>query len=314
MQRLALLLLMAGFGVALAFAGEVPRSKGVEPNGTPLTLAGLNNVFRITDGLYSGSSPEGDPGFRSLKELGIKTVISVDGARPDVELARRYGLRYVHLPVGYDGISREQSLRLAKAVRDLPGPIYVHCHHGKHRGPTAAAIAHLCLDARCPVDAVIAEMHRAGTDPRYKGLYASSREFSRPTSEELDRQPADFPEAVRVAALAEIMVGVDERWGRIEEIRAAGWRVPPAHPDLDPPHEALQLLEQFREAARLAEAQGRPEPFRRFLEKATASAQELEDALRHPNPARPARATEAFRHVAADCTGCHAAYRDVSKH
>src|SRR4051794_23849607 len=78
--------------------------------------AGLHNIFRVTDRLYSGSSPEGDASFAALRKLGIKTVISVDGARPDVKRARKFGLRYVHLPIGYDGVPREQALRLARAV------------------------------------------------------------------------------------------------------------------------------------------------------------------------------------------------------
>src|SRR5205807_10081285 len=36
-----------------------------------LQVSGLHNVYRITDNLVSGSSPEGEEGFRSLKELGI---------------------------------------------------------------------------------------------------------------------------------------------------------------------------------------------------------------------------------------------------
>src|SRR5262249_40037994 len=46
---------------------------------------GLATVQRVTDRLYSGGVPEGDKGFESLQRLGICTVISVDGARPDVE-------------------------------------------------------------------------------------------------------------------------------------------------------------------------------------------------------------------------------------
>src|SRR5687768_8269328 len=57
----------------------------------------LHNVYRITDKLYSGSGPEGDAGFGSLRDFGVTTVASVDGARPDVEAARRRGLRYFHL-------------------------------------------------------------------------------------------------------------------------------------------------------------------------------------------------------------------------
>ena len=32
---------------------------------------GLHNVYRLTDRLYSGSSPDGDEGFASLRRLGI---------------------------------------------------------------------------------------------------------------------------------------------------------------------------------------------------------------------------------------------------
>src|SRR4051794_15740036 len=70
----------------------------------PLEVEGLHNVFRVSARVYSGSVPEGDEGFASLHSLGIKTVISVDGMQPDVEAAGRYGLGYVHLPFGYDGV------------------------------------------------------------------------------------------------------------------------------------------------------------------------------------------------------------------
>jgi protein tyrosine phosphatase (PTP) superfamily phosphohydrolase (DUF442 family) len=274
----------------------------------------LHNVYRITDGLYSGSSPDGEEGFRSLQKLGVKTVISVDGARPDVDLAHKYGMRYVHLPFGYDGVPRDQALRIARAARDLPGPVYLHCHHGKHRGPAAAAVVHLCLDGKCSVEAAVAEMRRAGTDPRYKGLYAAPRELRRPTAEELDRVPAEFPEVAPVPALAGIMVGVDERWDNLKQIKAAGWATPPGHPDLDPPHEALQLLEQYREAARLPRVQRRPEDFRGRLADAEEAAGELEAALRRGNEkgsVDTSAAERAFRRVEAACAGCHARYRDV---
>jgi hypothetical protein len=213
-------------------------------------------------------------------------------------------------------VPREQALRIAKAVRDLPGPFYIHCHHGKHRGPAAAAVAHLCLDERCGVEAAVAEMRRAGTDPHYKGLYEAPKQFHRPTATELARVPADFPEVAPVAALAQVMVGVDERWDNLKLVKAAGWRVPPDHPDVDPPHEALQLLEQFREAARLPQIKKRPEDFRRWLADAEGAAEELEGALRCGMATGTVDATDAemaFRKVEAACARCHASYRDVTR-
>jgi protein tyrosine phosphatase (PTP) superfamily phosphohydrolase (DUF442 family) len=285
-----------------------PAAEAPPADPAKVEAAGLHNVYRITDKLLSGSSPEGDEGFESLRRLGVRTVLSVDGARPDVERAHKYGLRYVHLPVGYDGVPPEQALRIAKAVRDLPGPVYVHCHHGKHRGPAAAAAAHLLLDEECSVATAVAEMQRAGTDPHYAGLYASPGRLTRPPPEELDRVPADFPEAAEVTALAQVMVGLDERWERLKQARAAGWKPPPDHPDIDPPHEALQLVEQYREAARLPRVQERGEEFRVWLADAAKDATTLEKALRTPGSAA---AEQAYRNAGAACTHCHAKYRDV---
>ena len=45
------------------------------------------------------------PGFRvEPYVVSVNKALPNDGAKPDVTAAERYGLRYVHLPVGYDGI------------------------------------------------------------------------------------------------------------------------------------------------------------------------------------------------------------------
>src|SRR4051812_11985448 len=64
----------------------------------------LPNTVRIHERVISGGLPEGDAAFEELKELGIKTLISVDGVKPDVAQAKKFGMRYVHLPHGYDGV------------------------------------------------------------------------------------------------------------------------------------------------------------------------------------------------------------------
>jgi protein tyrosine phosphatase (PTP) superfamily phosphohydrolase (DUF442 family) len=186
-----MLALLLGASGCRQGAPEQP-SAATEP--IQLEAAGLLNAFRLSERLYSGASPEGDAGFAALQQLGVRTIISVDGAKPDVAMARRHGLRYVHLPVGYDGIPRERALQLALAVRDLPGPIYVHCHHGKHRGPAAAVAIMLCLEESFTTDAAEAWLKRAGTDPHYTGLIGLPRTLRRPAPGELDNVSADFPE------------------------------------------------------------------------------------------------------------------------
>ncbi len=291
-------------------AGDAPRDV---PQLGQVEAPGLHNVYRLSEKIFSGSSPEGDEGFQSLQKLGVKTVLSVDGARPEVERARKYGLRYVHIPVGYDGVPEAQGLRVAKAVRDLPGPVYVHCHHGKHRGPAAAAVARLCVDEGCGVEAALEGMRRAGTDPRYQGLYDAPRRLRRPTREDLDRVPDDFPEVAEVTALAAVMVSVDERWDHLKLAYAAGWKAPPGHPDIDPAHEALQLTEHYREASRMPAVRERPEEFRRLLKDAEEGAKELEAAVRRREGVDGAAAEQAFRRSGAACAACHAQFRDVPR-
>jgi protein tyrosine phosphatase (PTP) superfamily phosphohydrolase (DUF442 family) len=259
----------------------------------PVEAAGLHNVFRLTPTLLSGSTPEGDAGFRSLVALGVRTVVTVDGAAPDVATAKRFGLRYVHLPVGYDGVPAERAAALAAAVRDLPGPVYVHCHHGKHRGPAAAVAAARCLDARCSAAAAVEFLTRAGTDPRYPGLYAAAeRPPTAPAAGEL-------PEVAAVPDLVRLMVDVDERWDRLKAAAAAGWPDRPVAAA-----DAVVLGEHYREAARLAADRG--DEFRTLLGRAEAAAGELEAAVRAGRDAGPA-----VRASAATCTACHAKFRDT---
>jgi hypothetical protein len=314
----ATLVLLIGSAIAVGcHRGGQPTSVSSslsEP--MPVRAAGLHNVYRVADKLLSGSSPEGDDGFRALQQLGVRTIISVDGSRPDVELARKYGLRYVHLPIAYDGVPAEQGRRIARAVRDLPGLVYIHCHHGKHRGPAAAAVACLCLDGSCPAGSAITWLRQAGTDPHYTGLYSTVGQFRRPLPNELDLVSADFPEVAGVPALAQMMVNVDATWDRLKQLRSAGWKTPPGHADLDPPHEALQLREHYREASRLPDVKQRPKEFIDWLREAEQAAKDLETALRveKDGPAiNKDTAEQAFRRSAEGCTRCHGKYRDVPK-
>jgi protein tyrosine phosphatase (PTP) superfamily phosphohydrolase (DUF442 family) len=279
------------------------------PDPAPLKDPALPNGFRLSEKLLSGGNPDGDAGFAALAKLGVKTIISVDGARPDVDTARKYGLTYIHLPVGYDGISHDRIVELAKAATTLPGPIYVHCHHGQHRGPAAAAVFELCTDPAWDAARAESWLRTAGTDPRYVGLVKLPRSLVRPTAEELARAPADFPAVAPVGDLAKRMVEVDTRWDNLKLVQAAGWAVPKDHPDVDPPHEAVQLLEHFREAARLESVRKRgPELVSRF-DDAAGAAGALEAAVRAA-PINPDRAAAAFARSAATCSACHEKFRD----
>lgn len=140
-------------------------------------------------------------------------------------------------------------------------------------------MALLCLDEASAAEAV-AWLRTAGTDPGYKGLYAAPGELRRPTKEELDRVPADFPEMTEVGAMARLMVEVDQRWDHLGLVRKAGWKVPPGHPDIDPPHEALQLAELYRYAVQWPGGGEEHQELHRWLTEAEEGAKTLLSVLR----------------------------------
>ena len=191
----------------------------------------------------------------------------------------------------------------------------MHCHHGKHRGPAAAAVCGLATEGWTEEQA-LAWMEQAGTSPDYRGLYASAREFVPPSAEELERAGTELPERAKVPALVEMMVQVDERWDHLKAVQKAGFKAPPDQPDIDPPHEALQLAEQFRELVRLPETKERGEAFLAAAGAAERDATSLESALRAfgKGPTREARkgVEAAFLAAGKSCTTCHAEYRDNS--
>ncbi len=93
----------------------------------------------------------------------------------DLDAAKKYGLRCVHLPHDYDGIPQSRVKELAKAVRDLDGPIHIHGHHGKHRSPAAASVACVATGL-VPSSKAVGILELTGTNKNYRGLYQSARE------------------------------------------------------------------------------------------------------------------------------------------
>ena len=269
----------------LIIAGCSPANPTPKFDPQPVEELGLHNVFRIMEGVYSGSSPEDERSFEALQLLQVKTILSVDGATPDVEGAKSFGLRYVHLPIGYDGVPESRAIEIAKAIRDLPGPIYIHCHHGKHRGPAAAAAAMRCLDPKVSVESLSKFLKAAGTDPRYAGLYAAiEREPPK-----LDDAKIEFSERTETPDLVRRMVEIDEVWDRLKKQPTA--------------KDATLLVEAYRELKRAAKE--RDERFQKFLDEALLAADELDSSLRAGRDP-----SNAIKKSATACTACHATLRD----
>jgi protein tyrosine phosphatase (PTP) superfamily phosphohydrolase (DUF442 family) len=267
----------------------------------------LPNLIQVTPAVYCGGLPAGNRAFQELKQLGIRTIISVDAAAPDLELARQVGLRYVHLPHGYDGISPQRGHELARAVRDLPRPIYIHCHHGKHRSPAAAAVA--CVEAgELPVDQSLTLLELAGTGRHYRGLFATVGRARPVDGAVLDAADSAFPPLSPVPPMAEMMVAAQETLDRLTRSEANGWR-PSSDPAQDPAHQAVLLAEHYTETARLKESLHRPQAFRDLLTAGEKEAHLLEESLNHT---RHEEASNRLSTLTNNCQACHQLFRDNS--
>lgn len=279
------------------------------PGPQPENLPGIENAFRLSRRLYSGGEPRGEADMAALKRKGIRTIISVDGSTPDVEAARQAGIRYVHLPIGYDGVPRDQAIRIVRAVETLPGPVYIHCHHGKHRGPAAAAVCARATEGWTAEQAVD-WMNQAGASPDYHGLFESARAFTPLTDDERKRAGDEFPERSPVPDLVDLMVRLDGRWDGLKAARKAGFPTAPTVAKDDSSHDAIQVVEFFREASRLPEARDRGDDFLQALAEAERKADVLHGVLKARDPSTREKVDAAFIAVEKTCTTCHARNRD----
>jgi protein tyrosine phosphatase (PTP) superfamily phosphohydrolase (DUF442 family) len=264
--------------------------------------AGIHNLMKLSKRLYSGSEPHGDEGFASLAKLGVTAVVSVDGAKPNIEAARKHGIRYIHIPIGYDGVPEDAALSLARVAKEIDGPVYVHCHHGKHRGPVAAAVACIAAGDSTNKDA-LGILERAGTSKDYKGLWRDVQNFVPPPA------GANLPELVEVAQIDSFpaaMAQVDRAFDNLKLCRDAKWGVPPDHPDLVPEQEALLLFEGLHEAGRNEDDVYDPQ-FEKWLAHAEAAANNLRSDLRQKDLNA---ATDRLLLLEESCKQCHQKYRD----
>lgn len=264
----------------------------------------LPRLLKLSDRIYSGAEPKVEQAFAELQKLGVKTIIGVDGAKPKLEWAAKYGMEYVHIPIGYDGVSDEQAKAFAYVMQKKPGPYYFHCHHGRHRGPAAAAIAYMASES-CGSEGGVAVLTTAKTSPNYPGLWRDIKAFQCPSDYSDD---VALPEVAGVSDFNSAMAGMDRTWDEIKLVKKAGWKVSAEHPDLDPQHTALILSQAFADLhAATPDKYAKQDVFAAQMEVSLSASQELSKALEQHNTAA---ADIAYQKIGQSCKKCHFEYRD----
>ncbi len=279
----------------------------------PLESEGLHNVYVLSENISSGSEPEGEEAFARLQEMGIKTILSVDGKLPEEALAKAHGMRYVHIPIQYKGIEDKALLHIAKTFRELEGPFYVHCFHGRHRGPAAAAVGRIVLDGASRKKA-LAEMRQwFGTSSKYEGLYQLIAHGALPSESLTQEASWDFPAAHRVEGIASSMVSISRAEDALKTSAKLNWGIDPGHPDFNAVNEANILLESFERMSALSAVSQGPPSLRANAKASIFATQQLKDQLSRfaqGDAAAGQLALGSMKTIKRLCSSCHRAHRN----
>lgn len=271
---------------------------------------GLENLLRVGVRIYSGGEPNSE-GLLKLKELGIKTIVSVDGLPPDSESAEKLGLKYIHIPLGYDGIGKKERQQFATLMTHTKGKIYVHCHHGKHRGPAAVATC-MIISGDLDQEQAMAYMAVAGTSKDYKGLWDSVASIQRGEVEA--GSLSELPSRVESDDIAQHMAKLDRRWELIQEQMKQSLDLNLSDPNKTH-QEVISMMEYFRESARSVQRDregkwGNAKSMQELVDQLLHSSKTAEQFANTIKNGDKKKASESFASLAQQCKSCHGKYRD----
>lgn len=149
------------------FVPEPARADSPPQFAARLHRPGLHMLGRVHAGLYRGGSPAGEDGYASLRGLGIKTIITLRPGGGEPELAARFGMRQISIPMFPERppTPGQQEKFLALLSDTGLWPLYVHCARGRDRTGVMLALYRVRVDDWSRA-AAIAEMERFGHSHR----------------------------------------------------------------------------------------------------------------------------------------------------
>lgn len=297
---------LEGTGYALATKEALPERK-------PEDSEGLHQVFQLSKNIISGAEPTGEAAFKRIADMGVKTILSVDGKTPDAETARKYGLRYVHVPIKYSGITTDEIDKIAKTYRELEGPFFVHCFHGKHRGPAGAAIGRLVLDGASREQALAEMAQWCGTAQKYEGLFQTIAKAEMPTAAQSKASSFAFDEAHPFEGIRSGMILLTRAWDNIKYLEKGDFKPNAEHPDLDAVNEAEKAKQLLAQMHASDEMLSKPKDYQDWMKDSAEGAVALHQSLYKLKEGQAdalATARKHFTTVKQACSACHKAYRN----
>ncbi len=136
----------------------------------------ITNFHQVNQGIYRGSRPQTGPAFKSLKDLGIKTVVDLQGG--DTKNGMGIGwvagrleagespqwisyertvvqdnlqLKFINVPLNsLSKITKTEGKQIGQLLRLIADPnnqpVYIHCEHGADRTGLIVALYRVYFD------------------------------------------------------------------------------------------------------------------------------------------------------------------------
>jgi uncharacterized protein (TIGR01244 family) len=128
---------------------------------------GINNYYRVRPDVATAGQPS-DQALADIKKAGFKTVINLrteeEGSLEEKPKVEALGLEYHNIPIGNDGISKEQVALFEKILGDSASrPVFVHCASSNRVG--AMWFIHQVLGEGKDEASALEEAKKAGLKP-----------------------------------------------------------------------------------------------------------------------------------------------------
>lgn len=139
-------------------------------------IPGVGNFAQISPELYRGAQPT-PVGFKTLKKMGIKTVVSLRSFHTDRRKIRGSGLRFAHMYCQAWHPESEDVARFLKLMEDKKNhPVFVHCLHGSDRTGMMVA-AYRIVEQGWDIDDAARETHNFGFHKIFKMIQKYLQRF-----------------------------------------------------------------------------------------------------------------------------------------
>jgi protein tyrosine phosphatase (PTP) superfamily phosphohydrolase (DUF442 family) len=153
-------------------AAPASAARRPETWATPVYSEHLANFYKIDDKVYRSAQPD-KKGFRELKALGIRTVLSLRDYHSDDD-EKDFGLSLFRVKMEAGDITPEKVVEALRIIKNSEGPVLIHCWHGSDRTGLISAMYRIVFQGWSKDEASDELMHGGYG---YHSLYRNIPEF-----------------------------------------------------------------------------------------------------------------------------------------